>query len=221
MDGNGRWAEKRGLPRLGGHNRGAQAFGEIARHAAKTAVEYLTVYAFSTENWKRPPEEVAGIMDLMRKFLDDAEQYRGDNIRVRILGDRAGLEAGLREKIARLESESAQNTALNLNIALNYGGRDEILRAARAVAELYRHGALDIEKLDEGELGRHLYTAGMPDVDLIIRTSGEYSVSNFLPWQGAYAEYVFTDTLWPDFKPKHFDDALREYQKRTRRLGGL
>jgi undecaprenyl diphosphate synthase len=184
-------------------------------------VEYLTVYAFSTENWKRPPEEVAGIMDLLRKFLDDAESYRGDNIRVRILGDKTALEAGLREKIARLEAESAQNTALNLNIALNYGGRDEILRAAKAVAELYKHGALDIDKLDERAFESHLYTAGMPDVDLIIRTSGEKRISNFLPWQGAYAEYVFTDTLWPDFRLKHFDEALREYAKRARRLGGV
>jgi undecaprenyl diphosphate synthase len=160
-------------------------------------------------------------MDLMRKFLVDAEKYRGDNIRVRILGDKTALEADLREKIARLESESAKNTALNLNIALNYGGRDEMLRAARAVAEAYKHGALELEKLDEREFERYLYTAGMPDVDLIIRTSGEYRTSNFLPWQGVYSEYYFVDILWPDFKPKHFDEALREYAKRTRRLGGI
>jgi undecaprenyl diphosphate synthase len=221
MDGNGRWAKQRGLPRLGGHSKGAQVFGEIARHAAKTAVEYLTVYAFSTENWKRPPEEVAGIMDLLRKFLDDADKYRGDNIRVRILGDKAGLKADLQEKIARLERESAGNTALNLNIALNYGGRDEILRAAKSIAESYKHGALDLGRLDEREFERFLYTAGMPDVDLIIRTSGERRTSNFLPWQSVYAEYYLTDILWPDFRPKHFDEALRDYAKRTRRLGGV
>ena len=221
MDGNGRWAKKRGLPRLGGHSKGAAVFGEIARHAAKTPVEYLTVYAFSTENWKRPKEEVTGIMDLLRHFLDDAEKYRGDNIRVRILGDKTALADDLREKIARLEAESAGNTALNLNIALNYGGRDEILRAVRAVAETYKYGGLDIDKLDADLFSRYLYTAGMPDVDLIIRTSGERRTSNFLPWQSVYAEYVFVDVLWPDFKPKHFDEALRDFARRTRRLGGV
>lgn len=221
MDGNGRWAKKRGMPRLAGHSKGASVFGEIARYAAKTPVEYLTAYAFSTENWKRPKEEVAGIMDLLRRFLDDAEKYRGENIRVRILGDKTALAADLQEKIARLEGESAGNTALNLNIALNYGGRDEILRAVRAVAEACKHGALDTEKLDEGTFSRYLYSAGMPDVDLIIRTSGEHRTSNFLPWQSVYAEYIFMEVLWPDFKPKHFDEALREFAKRTRRLGGV
>lgn len=220
MDGNGRWAKKRGLPRLAGHNAGAKTFGDIARHAAKTPVRYLTVYAFSTENWKRPREEVDGIMDLLRDFLKDAEKYRDDNMRFRVVGDIKGLDADLRERINHLQRESRDMDGLNLSIALNYGGRDEILHAVRSVAELYAAGGVDLDKLGEAEFSRYLYTAGLPDVDLVIRTSGEMRTSNFLLWQSAYAEYIFTDVLWPDFRPRHFDAALEEYSKRSRRYGG-
>ncbi len=221
MDGNGRWAKAHGLPRVGGHKKGAAVFGEIARHAAKTSVEYLTVYAFSTENWKRPSEEVEGIMNLMREFLNDGEKYRGENMRVRILGAKEAFARDIREKIAELEAKSKKNTGLNLNVALNYGGRDEILRAARLAAEDYKRGKLKPDALNEEAFSQYLYTDGMPDVDLVIRTSGELRTSNFLPWQSAYAEYVFLDVLWPDFKPRHFDKALDEYARRSRRLGGV
>lgn len=222
MDGNGRWAKKHGLPRIVGHQKGADAFGRIARHAAKTGVKYLTVYAFSTENWKRPPEEIKGIMDILRGFLKDADKYKGDNMRVRVIGDVAALDADIRKMISSLQNDSAKNTGLNLTIALNYGGRDEILHAAKNLAELFAAGGIkDLEKLSEADFSRYLYTSGLPDADLIIRTSGEKRLSNFMLWQSAYAEYVFPEVLWPDFKPEHFDAALEEYAGRSRRLGGI
>lgn len=222
MDGNGRWAKKRGLPRIAGHTQGARVFGDIARYAGKTGVKYLTVYAFSTENWRRPRDEINGIMNLMRTFLNDSEKYRKDNIRLRALGSMDELDADIREKISYLQESSKEMTGLNLNIALNYGGRDEILRAAKQVSELYASGGIkDLDSLDEAEFSKYLYTVGIPDVDLVIRTSGEMRTSNFMIWQSAYAEYIFSDVLWPDFQPKHFDDALAEYARRTRRLGGI
>lgn len=222
MDGNGRWAKKRGLPRLAGHAQGARVFGEIARHAAKKHVEYLTVYAFSTENWSRPRDEIDGIMDILRDFLKDAEKYQEDNMRLRVIGNMTALDSDIRERIYYLEDNSKDNDGLNLNIALNYGGRDELLCAAKAFAKRYAAGDIpDMDKLDESGFAKYLYTAGMPDADLVIRTSGEKRISNFLLWQSAYAEYIFTDVLWPDFKPKHFDDALKEYANRTRRHGGV
>lgn len=222
MDGNRRWAEKHKMPKIVGHQKGADAFGDIARHAAKKGVKYLTVYAFSTENWKRTPEEVAGIMNILRGFLKDTGKYKKDNMRIRVIGDATKLDGDLQAMIAKLQGESRDNTGLNLSIALNYGGRDEILRAVKSVAEIYAAGGYkDLNALDETEFERYLYTRDLPDVDLIIRTSGELRISNFLLWQSAYAEYVFVDTLWPDFKPKHFDAALAEYLSRNRRLGGI
>lgn len=222
MDGNGRWAKKRAIPRNMGHKRGADVFGKIARHAAKVGVKYLTVYAFSTENWKRPPEEVAGIMDLLRVYLNDSEKYSKENMRMRILGERSELDRDIRSKIAEIERRTANNTGMTLNIALNYGGRDEILNAARNFAKAYITGEIqNVDSVGEAEFSRFMYTNGLPDVDLIIRTSGEIRTSNFLLWQSAYAEYVFTDVLWPDFSTKDFDAALSEYAQRTRRKGGL
>lgn len=222
MDGNGRWAKGRGLPRNIGHKTGADAFGKIARHAAKRGVRYLTVYAFSTENWKRPPEEVAGIMSLLRSYLKDTDRYSKDNMRTLILGDKSALDADIQEMIADIERRSAANTGMTLNIALNYGGRGEILRAAKALARQYVVGDIrDLNRVDEEAFGRLMYTGDQPDVDLIIRTSGESRLSNFLLWQCAYAEFVFTDVLWPDFSPGHFDAALAQYGERSRRMGGV
>lgn len=221
MDGNGRWAKKHGLPRIAGHQRGADAFGKIARYASKTGVKYLTVYAFSTENWKRPPEEVKGIMNILRSFLRDTDKYKSDNMCIRVIGDETALDADIREMISDLQNNSENNTGLNLTIALNYGGRDEILHAAKGIAEFIAAGGADVKELTESDFSRFLYTRDLPDTDLIIRTSGEMRISNFLLWQSAYAEYVFTKVLWPDFKPEHFDAALTEYQKRIRRMGGV
>ena len=221
MDGNGRWAKKRGLSRNIGHRQGANTFGDIVRHANKRGIGYLTVYAFSTENWSRPPEEVRAIMDLMRSYLKDIRKYEKENVRILILGERAQLDEDIRQLIDNAQRASASCTGLTLNIAINYGGRDEIVHAARTLAGLCAQGKLNPASIDEALFARHLYTAGQPDVDLIIRTSGEMRVSNFLPWQGAYAEYVFSDTLWPDFSSRDFDAALKQYAARERRMGGI
>lgn len=222
MDGNGRWAKKRGLPRNLGHQQGAEVFGKISRHAAAKGIRYLTVYAFSTENWSRPPAEISGIMNLLRSYLKNSEQYSRENMRMRVLGDSAALDADIRAQIAELEQRSAHNTGMALNIALNYGSRDEILRAARSLARDYHAGRIpDLDVVDEAMFSSRLYTAGQPEVDLVIRTSGELRTSNFLLWQSAYAEYVFTEVLWPDYRPKHFDDALAQYAARIRRMGGV
>ena len=219
MDGNGRWAKARGLSRNQGHKKGAQVFGDIVRHAKARAVKYLTVYAFSTENWSRPPEEVRNIMDLLRAYLKDAHNYRKENVRTRILGDRAALDDDLRDMIDKVEQSSMGNDGINVNIALNYGGRDEIVHAARQVARKVLNGEIALQQINQEMLSSAMYTAGQPDVDLIIRTGGERRVSNFLLWQGAYAELVFCDVHWPDFAPQDFDAALLEYGARQRRMG--
>lgn len=222
MDGNGRWAERRGLPRNAGHKVGAEIFRKISRHAARQGIRYLTVYAFSTENWKRSPEEVGGIMNLMRSYLRNTEQYLKENMCVRFLGERDVLDEDIRFRMDDLERRSRGNTNLNLNIAINYGGRGEILRAARALARRYADGEVeDLRAFGEADFGELLYTAGQPDVDLVIRTGGEVRISNFLPWQCAYAEYCFTDVLWPDFTKDHFDAAVAQFAARDRRIGGV
>ena len=221
MDGNGRWAKQRGLPRQAGHRRGAEVFKEIARACQARGVQVLTMYAFSTENWKRPKEEVQSIMDLLRRFLKDAKKYRKDNMKLRFLGDRAPLAPDLRVLMEETEEGSASNTGMTVNIALNYGGRDEIVHAVRTLAQQVREGTLNPEEIDEAEISHHLYTAGQPDPDLIIRPSGEFRTSNFLLWQSAYAELLFMDVLWPDFTPQHLDQALEEYARRNRRFGGI
>ena len=221
MDGNGRWAKQRGLPRSKGHIKGAETFGKIVRHAKARGVKHLTVYAFSTENWSRPPQEVRGIMDLLRGYLKDANNYRKENVRTRIIGEREPLESDIREMIARVEKGSAGNTGINVNIALGYGGRGEIVAATRAVAQKILAGEIALQQIDEAMLTRGMYTAGQPDVDLIIRTGGEHRISNFLLWQSAYAEFVFCDTYWPDFGPEQLDSALEQYSARQRRMGGV
>ena len=216
MDGNGRWAQRRGLPRSAGHKAGAETFRRIARYCKELGVEYLTVYAFSTENWKRPAEEVGTIMGLLEKYLlDSIAEMEEDRIRLRFFGDLSALSPRLQELIARTaEIAGRLPGCFQANVCLNYGGRDEIVRAARALAE-------SGEEWSEENLERHLDSAGVPDPELIIRPGGEYRVSNFLLWQSAYAEYVFSPKLWPDFQTEDIDDAIARYRTRDRRFGGV
>jgi len=217
MDGNGRWAKKRSLPRTAGHVAGAKTFKDIARYCNKIGLEYLTVYAFSTENWRRPKDEVDGIMNLLRDYLKDAENFKDENIKVKFIGNLEPLAEDIKELIKKDEDGSKDATGLNLNIAINYGGRDEI---TNAVKNLVNKG-VKAEDITEDMISQNLYTAGMPDPDFIIRPSGEYRLSNYLIWQSAYAEYWFSDILWPDFKPKHLEQAIDEYNHRNRRFGGV
>ena len=216
MDGNGRWAKKRGLPRTAGHSAGAKTFQNIARYCNKIGIKYLTVYAFSTENWKRPKDEVDAIMKLLHDYLVDSVNFKDENIKVKFLGDLTRLSDELNVLIADAENNSKDATGLNLNIALNYGGRDEIVNAVKKLAA----SGADLTALTEQELSDNLYTSGMPDPDLIIRPSGEYRLSNYLIWQSAYAEYWFTDTLWPDFSEKDINEAVISFASRDRRYGG-
>ena len=217
MDGNGRWAKKRSLPRSAGHVAGAKTFKNIARYCNKIGIEYLTVYAFSTENWKRPADEVAGIMKLLRDYLKDAENFKDENIKVKFIGNLEPLDDDIKALIEKNEKGSENATGLKLNIAVNYGGKDEITRAVRKIVE----EGISPEDITEEVISNHLYTAGMPDPDFIIRPSGEYRLSNYLIWQSAYAEYWFSDILWPDFKPKHLEKAIDDYNHRNRRFGGV
>ncbi len=217
MDGNGRWAKKRGLPRSAGHAAGAKTFKQIARYCNKIGIKYLTVYAFSTENWKRPETEVKGIMDLFRNYLKDVDNFKGENIRLEFIGDREPLAEDIKKLMEHAEEESANATGLHLNMAINYGGRDELVHAVKAIIK----EGIPADKITEDVVSAHLYTAGQPDPDFIIRPSGEYRLSNYLIWQSAYAEYWFSDVLWPDFKPKHLDKALEDFSNRNRRFGGV
>ena len=217
MDGNGRWAKKRGLPRSAGHAAGAKTFKQIARYCNKIGIKYLTVYAFSTENWKRPETEVKGIMDLFRSYLKDVDNFKGENIRLEFIGDREPLADDIKKLMEQAEEESANATGLHLNMAINYGGRDELVHAVKAIIK----EGIPADKITEDVVSAHLYTAGQPDPDFIIRPSGEYRLSNYLIWQSAYAEYWFSDVLWPDFKPKHLDKALEDFSNRNRRFGGV
>ena len=221
MDGNGRWAKKRMLPRSAGHTAGARTFRQIAEYAASIGIEYLTVYAFSTENWKRPEAEVSAIMRIMQEYLSDFEKYRSLNVRVTFLGDLSVFSPEMQATMRDLEEQSSVCTGMRLNIAVNYGGRDELVHAVKKLCRSVQDGTLDVDGISEETVGKALYSAGMPDVDLIIRPSGEYRLSNFLIWQSAYAEYVFMDVLWPDFSPKDLDAAIREYAGRNRRFGGV
>lgn len=220
MDGNGRWAKKRFLPRNYGHAEGAKALETICENCEKLGIKYLTVYAFSTENWKRSVEEVSGIMNLFRKYLvDSIERSNNANMRVRLIGKREGLADDIVQKMENLERETAGNTGLQFYIAINYGGRDEIVRATKKLISDVQAGAVSEENIDESVFGTYLDTAGVPDPDLLIRTSGEERTSNFLPWQLAYSEFYFTDTLWPDFDMDSLVKAVRYYNKRERRFG--
>lgn len=222
MDGNGRWAKQRGLPRKAGHAAGAQVFRKITKHCEKRGVQFLTVYAFSTENWKRPPDEVEAIMNLLRDYLKESlADFKKENIITRFIGDLEPLAPDIRALMAEAEESTAHKTGMVLNIAINYGGRLELAQAARQIARDVRDGKLSPEEVDEETVAARLYTAGQPDVDLILRPSGEYRLSNFLIWQSAYAEYVFNDILWPDFSAADLDAALAEYARRNRRFGGI
>lgn len=220
MDGNGRWAKKRGLPRTAGHSAGAETFRKIATYCKELGMDYLTVYAFSTENWKRPQEEVDAIMKLLEKYLVEAiEKMERDGIRLKILGDTAPLSDKLKALIDRTDSISHGLSGFQANICLNYGGRDEIVKAARKYAQEVSEGRAN--DIDEKSFSSYMYSDGIPDPDLIIRPSGEVRTSNFLLWQSAYSEFYFTDVLWPDFDEAELDKALEDYAKRSRRYGGV
>ena len=222
MDGNGRWAQKRGLPRSAGHKQGARTFREIVRYCRSIGIRYLTVYAFSTENWKRPQSEINAIMNLLRDYLDELERHSDEEQGVlRFIGDMAPLAEDLRQRITDVQERTAGREGITVNIALNYGGRHEIVHAVQQAVSLARQGTLTPEAVDEALVDSLMYTAGQPPVDLIIRPSGEQRISNFLLWQGAYAEFVFMDVLWPDFTPGDLDRAIAEFQRRSRRFGGI
>mgnify|MGYP000019734607 FL=1 len=223
MDGNGRWAKKRALPRKYGHREGAKAFRKIVEYCDKIGLHYLTVYAFSTENWKRPKDEVDSIMQLLEQYIDEAFDHKNesDGVRTKFIGDMSALSPVLQEKIKRIEALGEGKSGLLVNVALNYGGRHELVHSMRAVAEMVREQKIAPEEIDEAMVSDHLYTAGQPDPDLIIRPSGEERLSNFLIWQAAYSEFVFMDVLWPDFKPEHLEEAIRIFNQRHRRFGGI
>jgi len=220
MDGNGRWAKARGLPRTAGHRRGAEAVRRALNCAAEMGVEYLTLYGFSSENWKRPATEVDDLMGLMRRYLQsDIAKLHKNDVRLRVIGERGKLPGDIVELITEAEQLTAGNGRLNLTVAISYGGRQEILAAARQLAEAVADGRLDPAAIDETCFSDRLATAEIPDPDLVIRTSGEQRISNFLLWQSAYSELVFVDKLWPDFSKEDFAHAIREFQQRDRRYG--
>ncbi|MDO4153910.1 MAG: isoprenyl transferase [Clostridia bacterium] len=225
MDGNGRWAQKRGLPRYKGHIEGAKTFRKIGEFAGDLGIECLTFYAFSTENWKRPPEEVAAIMDLFREYLRELDERKAENeekgIKVNFIGDRHGIPKDILKMMGYSERITRKKDHVILNIAINYGGRQEILHSVQALAKEVEKGKLKAADITEDMISDHLYTGGLPDPDLIIRPSGEYRLSNFLLWQSAYSEFWYSDILWPDFTEEDFTAALREFEKRNRRFGGV
>ena len=221
MDGNGRWAAARGLPRVEGHRRGVEALRRAVKAAHELGVRHLTLYSFSSENWSRPVEEVSDLMNLLRLFMrrDLAELHKGE-VRVRVIGERVGLPADILKLLVEAETLTKANTGLQLTVAFNYGGRQEIVSAVRRIAEAVRDGRLDPAAIDVGVIADHLDTAEIPDPDLVIRTSGELRISNFLLWQSAYAEFVFLPLHWPDFDKAAFEEALASFSARQRRYGG-
>ncbi|WP_333868774.1 polyprenyl diphosphate synthase [Cypionkella sp.] len=222
MDGNGRWATNRGWPRLVGHRKGAERVKEIVRSAPDLGIKWLTIYAFSTENWKRSTEEVLGLMRIFARYIErEADRLAAEGVRMRFIGDRSRLDPKLQRLMAGIEARTAGFTRLNLTVAINYGGRDEILRALKQIAQDVTLGKIAADAIDEAMLSARLDTHDLPDPDLVIRTSGETRTSNFLPWQAAYAEYEFTQTLWPDFTPAELDEILSRFGNRERRFGGV
>ena len=222
MDGNGRWAKKRGLPRKAGHRQGAKTFRTITRYCSDIGIKYLTVYAFSTENWKRPQEEVDALMSLFKSYLNEAlEDFKDDSIVVKFIGDKSGFNDELRELMIENEESSKDRDGMVLNIAMNYGSRDEIVRAVRNISEDVKNGKISSDDITENLFSNYLYTAGQPDPDLIIRPSGEYRISNFMLWQAAYTEFVIMNKLWPDFEKSDLDEAINIYSQRNRRFGGV
>lgn len=225
MDGNGRWAQKRGLPRYKGHVEGAKTFRRIGEFAADIGVRNMTFYAFSTENWKRPKEEVAAIMDLFRDYLNEAMARKAEDeekgIRINFIGDRSGIPRDVQMLMKKVERVGLNKDKVILNLAVNYGGRQELVHSVRLLAEEVKKGRLKPGDITEESIEAHLYTAGVPDPDLIIRPSGEQRLSNFLLWQSAYSEFWFSDVLWPDFSEENLVEALRAYEHRNRRFGGV
>ena len=220
MDGNRRWAKKQGKPASYGHKEGAKTLEKIVRYANKIGLKYITVYAFSTENWKRAEDEVKALMLLLQNYLDDySKRADTENIRVKILGDITALSDGMQKSIKKCMERTKDNTGVTFNIALNYGGRDEIIKAIKKIAEDVKENKLDINNITEEVVSNNLYTNGQPDPDLLIRTSGELRLSNFLPWQLVYSEFLFIDKNWPDFEEEDLDNSIIEYQKRTRKFG--
>lgn len=225
MDGNGRWAKQQGLKRSEGHKAGAKVFRTICDYAAELGIECMTFYAFSTENWKRPADEVSAIMNLFRDYLSEAQEREEENeakgMRIRYIGDRAALPEDIVNMIDLLESRSADKHSITINLAVNYGGRDELLHAVKEIAKKVEAGELKSDDISLKDIDGNLYTAGLPDPDLIIRPSGEYRLSNFLIWQAAYSEFWFSDILWPDFTTDDLDKAIIDYSNRNRRFGGV
>ena len=222
MDGNGRWAHQRSLPRSAGHKQGVEAVRRAVRAALELGIEYLTIYSFSSENWSRPPGEVNYLLDLLRRFIrQDVVDLHAADVCVKVVGDRISLSADIVTMLDECEHLTRNNKSLNLVVAFNYGGRQELVHAAQQMAEQISAGKLAASDIDPDEFARHLYTAGIPDPDLLIRTSGEQRISNFLLWQLAYAEFVFIEEHWPDFNQESFERAIDEYVGRERRFGGL
>ena len=222
MDGNGRWAKKRGLPRKAGHSAGAKTLRKITRYCSDIGIKYLTVYAFSTENWKRPEDEVRSLMKLFKSYLEEAlADFKDDSIVVKFIGDKAPFDEDLRNLMIENEESSKDRDGMVLNIAMNYGSRDEIVRAVKNICKDVQSGAVLPENIDEQLISDYLYTSGQPDPDLIIRPSGEYRISNFLLWQSAYTEFVIMNKLWPDFETSDLDEAIKIYSQRNRRYGGV
>ena len=220
MDGNRRWARVQGKPASFVHKAGAKTLENIVRYANKIGLKYITVYAFSTENWKRTEEEVKALMLLLQSYLDDySKRADSENIKVKVLGDITALSQGMQKSIINCMERTKNNTGITFNIALNYGGRDEIVRAVKKIAQKVEYKELKVEDINEDMISQNLYTAGEPDPDLVIRTSGEIRLSNFLPWQVVYSEFLFVDKNWPDFSEADLDEAIIEYQKRTRKFG--
>ncbi len=221
MDGNRRWAKAKGMPGKAGHKEGAKTLEKIVRYANKIGLEYITVYAFSTENWKRTEDEVGTLMALLQNYLDDySKRADTENIKVKILGDVSVLSAGMQKSIKKCMERTKDNTGVTFNIALNYGGRNEILSAVKKIAQDVKDDKLKVDDITEDVISNNLYTKGEPDPDLVIRTSGELRTSNFLPWQIVYSEFLFLEKLWPDFTEEDLDNAILEYQKRNRKFGG-
>lgn len=222
MDGNGRWAQKRGLPRTLGHRAGVDSLREVVRAASNIGVKALTAYAFSTENWKRPEEEVNLLMNLLSEYLDsEIEELHRENIKIRFIGKIEELASGLRKKMQEAQEYTEKNTGMIFSLAVNYGGRAEILQCVQVIADKVAKGEMKREQITEEAIDQHLYTADLPELDLLIRPSGDFRISNFLLWQAAYAEFWFTDIHWPDFTPTHLQQAILDYQRRERRFGGL
>lgn len=220
LDGNGRWAKKHLQPRNFGHRKGSENVKKIVEHAANIGVKYISLYAFSTENWNRPESEIDALMGLLREYLKDSiKECTKNNVFVRVIGEKSRLDEDIQEKIIKLEEETANNDKLFLQIAINYGGRDEIKRAVEKIATEVKNGNLNSDDITEDTISDFLDTRGIPDPDLLIRTSGEERISNFLIWQMAYTEYYFSDKLWPEFSEKDFDAAIDEYNNRNRRFG--